>query len=32
MNFSSGCWVSVGNEILVDGVLLSDIASNALGS
>src|SRR5208282_4793376 len=30
-NFSSGCCVSVGNEILADGVLLSDIASIALG-
>src|SRR5208282_6861948 len=30
-NFSSGCCVSVGNEFLADGVLLSDIASIALG-
>src|SRR5260370_30017097 len=31
MNFSSGFCVSMGNEILADRVLLSDIASNALG-
>src|ERR1700675_3337310 len=30
-NFSSGCCVSVGNEVLADGVSLSDTASIALG-
>src|SRR5580658_2941686 len=29
MNFSLGCCVPTGNEILADGVLLSDIASIA---
>src|SRR6202158_4547492 len=31
VDFSSGFCVSMGNEILADRVLLSDIASNALG-
>src|SRR6266851_9139822 len=31
MNFSSGCCASVGNEVLADGVSLSDTASIALG-
>src|ERR1700681_1024200 len=30
-NFSSGCCASVGNEVLADGVSLSDTASIALG-
>jgi len=31
MNFCSGFCVSVGNEVLADRVLLSDIASITLG-